>query len=81
MTFKLDHEAEWRSFEQQVVPNDADPIQRREMKLCFISGLAAGYIDVLTVLRCTDSDLINEARLEDEIAAIKSTLRGMDIPL
>lgn len=68
---------EWRSFERDVVPANAPPVQREECRRAFYAGAAAmrkavfDAVDDRDDTRCED----NLKRLDDEIAAFRWDLR------
>lgn len=68
----------WKTFDREVIPKDASPIQREEMRRSFYAGAAAMMGLVLEAVDPVNEEdcLLNLSALEAELAAHRLDLRG-----
>lgn len=72
---------EWKSYEHDVVPAEAPPVQREECRRAFMAGAAIGFKLTLEAATTDEDDDVCEAnlrKLESEIHAIPKDLRMPD---
>lgn len=64
-------EAGWVGFRMMVIPNDAPPSQRREMKLAFFAGANHLFQSMMAILdpdaEPTDADMARMSLIHDEL--------------
>ena len=62
---------QWESFNREVIPSDAGPIQREEMRRAFYAGAQAAFRGILAMLdpgsEPTKKDIANMDALDKEL--------------